>query len=58
MGKVIKEHEITKEMLEACAIPKSDKGMSITWKDTDDEFYEDETYICWNGLCVKKVVEK
>lgn len=47
-------HEITKEMLESCAIPKSKYGFSIAWKDTGDEYYEDETYICWNGCCARK----
>ena len=49
----IEKMEITKEMLKECEIPKSKNAVTITWKDTGDEYYEDETYIGWNGMCVK-----
>jgi len=45
--------EITKEMLEECAIPKPKLSITQTF-DTGDVYYEDENYIGWNGMCVKK----
>lgn len=52
----VKKFEITKEMLDACTIPESKNGVELTWEDTGDTYYEDEKYICWNGLCVEKEI--
>lgn len=48
--------EITKEMLERCAIPKPKLSMTQTFEN-GDEYYEDENYIGWNGMCVEKPEE-
>ncbi len=45
--------EITKEMFEECEIPKPMLGITQTF-DNGDEYYEDENYIWWNGMCVLK----
>jgi len=49
--------EITKEMLKECKIPKPKISMTQTFEN-GDEFYEDENYIGWNGMCVKKQNEE
>lgn len=53
----IEKIEITKEMFESCKIPESKNSVTITYEN-GDEYYEDETYIGWNGACVKKEVKK
>jgi len=45
--------EITKEMFEECAISNPKLGITQTFEN-GDEFYEDENYIGWNGICVEK----
>ena len=45
--------KITKEMLKECEIPKPEFSVTQTFNN-GDEFYEDENYIGWNGLCIKK----
>ena len=43
--------EVTKEMFEECAIPTPKLSITQTF-DNGDEYYEDENYIGWNGMCV------
>lgn len=45
--------KITKEMFERCQIPKPKFSVVETFEN-GDEYYEDENYIGWNGLCVPK----
>jgi len=45
----IEEMIITKEMLEKCEVKEKESGVSITWEDTGDNYYEDIEFICWNG---------
>ena len=52
--KRLRKIEITKEMLEACTIPKPKFSITETFEN-GDEFYEDESFIGWNGFCVLKV---
>lgn len=50
--------KITKEMFEGCKIPESKRGITMTFESSNDENYEDDEYICWNGACVKKRISK
>jgi len=45
--------EITKKVLEDCKIPEPKISITQTFEN-GDEYYEDETYIGWNGLCIQK----
>ena len=46
--------EITEEMFKECEIPKPLFSITETFEN-GDEYYEDENYIGWNGICAKKV---
>ncbi|KKL14514.1 hypothetical protein LCGC14_2514890 [marine sediment metagenome] len=48
--------KITKEMLEECKIPKPKLSIAQTFEN-GDEYYEDENYVGWNGMCVRKTKE-
>ena len=41
--------EITRELLDACQIPKEEVSVTQTFEN-GDEFYEDKNYVCWNGM--------
>jgi len=49
----IEKTEITKEIFESCAIPEPKLSMTQTFEN-GEEYYEDENYIGWNGMCVEK----
>ncbi len=50
----IEVRDITKEIIEECKIPKPKMSVTQTFEN-GDEYYEDETYIGWNGMCVEKI---
>jgi len=45
--------KITKEIFEECKIPEPKISITQTFEN-GNESYEDENYIGWNGMCVKK----
>ncbi|KKM69089.1 hypothetical protein LCGC14_1454400 [marine sediment metagenome] len=51
-----KQEELGERAIKASTIPESKNGVELTWEDTGDTYYEDEKYICWNGLCVEKEI--
>jgi hypothetical protein len=53
----IERFEITEEMLEECQIPKPFFSITQTFEN-GDEYYEDENYVGWNGMCIKKEKEE